>query len=247
MKLFFISIFLFFNFLLNAQDIIVKNNSTDTIHCFITKENNQSLYYILPNDTVIHKISHNSYEFYKKGNSQTNQKSSSEQKNSAPAFSMNEPIIKTPFFHIGLGMGLDFGGFGGQLAFTLMHQFKFFVGLGYNMSEDVGANFGIKVNFVTDDKSISPYFGYMYGYNTVVQITASTLLNTSYEYTDVFYGSSFQFGIEFRTQSKRNYFDFSLIVPVRSSDYKNLNVQYTQEPWPVLFSIGFHFGIGKWN
>lgn len=235
---------MFFNFLLNAQDIIVKNNSTDTIHCFITKENNQSLYYILPNDTVIHKISHNSYEFYKKGNSQTNQKSSSEQKNSAPAFSMNEPIIKTPFFHIGLGMGLDFGGFGGQLAFTLMHHFRLFVGLGYNTSDEFGINSGIKVNFVTDDKFISPYFGYMYGYNTVVHITSYNGYGQTVEYTDVFHGSSFQFGIEFRA-SRRGYFDFSLIVPVRSSDFKNLNIQYTQKPWPVLFSVGLHLGIGN--
>ncbi len=256
MKHFLVFIFICFSVLLNAQNIIVKNGGTDTIPCNIIREDNKYLFYVLPNDTIIQKISHNDYDYYKKTVIPPNIilesqpidtiSSPTAKRDSVFSFYKNQPKKLLPFFYFGLGLGLDYGGLGSQLTVTFLQQYKFFIALGYNLSEDPGFNIGIKANFFNIQKRVNPYIGFMYGYNTVIQVTVYNYYGISSQgYTDVYDGPSFQGGIEFRTYDRRNYFDISLIYPIRAEETNNY--VYTQRPWPVLFSIGMHIGIGRWH
>lgn len=145
---------------------------------------------------------------------------------------------------MGLGMGLPYGGFGGRLNVNPADQLALFVGIGYNLV-GVGANFGAQYIFPSK-KQTEFFLTGMYGYNAVIKIQEAENLN------DSFSGVSAGLGIRINSFHKEGAFwDFGLLVPARSQDYKNSiddlqnnpNITDLIKPWPVQFFFGYNFPL----
>jgi hypothetical protein len=143
----------------------------------------------------------------------------------------------------GIGLGLDYGAFGGRFAFRPTPKVALLAGLGYNLN-GVGYNFGAALRMNTTKKTV-PYFSALYGYNAVIVVQGAAQLNKTY------YGPSVGFGLEFHSRKASNYFNLELILPFRSSEYTNdLNaiknnsmIKLESEPWPIALSLGYHWGF----
>ncbi len=69
--------------------------------------------------------------------------------------------------NVGLGMGIDYGGFGGRFTFLPTEKFGLFAAVGYNL-DGAGFNGGALYKFNTE-KKVRPYVIAMYGYNGVIR------------------------------------------------------------------------------
>ena len=144
----------------------------------------------------------------------------------------------------GIGLGLDYGAFGGRFAFRPAPSFGLFVGLGYNL-DGLGYNFGASWRMSPEKKTV-PYLSAMYGYNGVIVIDGASQYNKTY------YGPSVGFGLEFHSRKKpANYFNLEIILPFRPSEFtddlnaikNNPMFKLQSEPWPVAISLGYHWGF----
>jgi hypothetical protein len=147
--------------------------------------------------------------------------------------------ITRPVFNAGIGIGIDYGGFGGRLTYLVAEKFGLFGALGYNLL-GVGFNAGGIYRFLPKS-NYCPYLGAMYGYNAVLKVEGGD------QYNQIYYGPSFTLGLEIWQKMKPNYFNVEFIVPIRSSEFKsdvdNPNIELKTEPIPVAFSIGYHIGF----
>ncbi|HVN58833.1 MAG TPA: hypothetical protein VMT63_11075 [Bacteroidales bacterium] len=141
--------------------------------------------------------------------------------------------------NLGFGIGLDYGGIGGRLAFSPDKHIDIFGGAGYNFL-GAGFNAGLAYKFLPES-FICPYISAMYGYNGVIKVTNAA------EYNQTYYGPSFSIGGQFWSHRMPGFFNLELVIPVRSSemhdDYnklKNLGASMSAL-LPVAFSVGFHF------
>lgn len=150
----------------------------------------------------------------------------------------------TPEFHMGIGTGLTYGGFGGRFVANPSKVVGLFVGCGYNI-KSVGVNGGL-IFTVPSKTRTKFYINPMYGYNAVIVIKGLDYLNKTY------YG--FSIGAGLKIVSRKNpgsYFDVGLIVPNRSSEYKDAwneiqnspIIEVQSNPWPVLLNIGYNFRL----
>ena len=148
-------------------------------------------------------------------------------------------------FSLGVGGGLDYGGFGGNLLFYPYNKFGLFAGAGYAIA-GVGYNVGFKVRLVKEQKfsKINMYFQGMYGYNAAIAVEGATYLNK------LFYGPSFGLGADFQSRPvSKGYWSFALLVPIRSAEVNeyiddlktNHGVEFKNGLFPVGFSIGYRF------
>lgn len=146
--------------------------------------------------------------------------------------------------NLGLGMGLDYGGFGGRLSIVPEKHFALYGSVGYAII-GVGYNVGGTIK-LSPDKRFCPTLGAMYGYNAVIKIIGAEGLNQTY------YGPSFSLGFELKSNNKpKNFWNIELIFPLKSEEYnddmdaiKNSpNIELKSEPLPIAFSIGYHFGF----
>lgn len=145
---------------------------------------------------------------------------------------------------VGVGLGLDYGGFGGNILVYPQENIGLFVGAGYAFA-GLGYNVGAKFRFATkSSSSIRPYLIGMYGYNTAIAVPNAA------RYNKFFYGTSFGFGIDRDSRSGNGYWSFALLLPVRGSEVDNyINYLKTQQVVlqnslsPIAFSIGYHFII----
>ncbi len=146
---------------------------------------------------------------------------------------------------IGFGLGLDYGGIGGNFSVNPSKNFGIFAGAGYALA-GVGYNFGIKIRLQKDKSSarLTPFLMVMYGYNTALKISNATQFNK------FFYGPSFGFGMDYKSKpDSKDYWSFSLIVPIRNSDYgnyvedlhNNYGVEMKNGLSPIAFSVGYRF------
>lgn len=143
---------------------------------------------------------------------------------------------------LGLGMGIDYGGFGGQVNFQINPKVELFGALGYNL-DGAGFNAGGKVR-LAPKKRVCPTLGAMYGYNGVIVVKG--LDNASKTY----YGPSFGFGLEVNSRSNDNFWNFGLWLPIRSSEFKddfdaldsNPEIEIS-DPLPVTISVAYHFKL----
>ncbi|MBI5218328.1 MAG: hypothetical protein HY958_05305 [Bacteroidia bacterium] len=154
----------------------------------------------------------------------------------------NPSVVTTNYkYHIGLGFGMDYGGFGARFAYLPVKHFAVFAAGGYVLI-GFGYNAGISLRTLPD-KKICPYISAMYGYNAVMQVTGAP------QYNKIYYGPSFSLGFEFRSSKLKNYFNAELLVPIRSQEYesdidalkRNPLIKITSLPPPVGFSLGYHF------
>ena len=144
--------------------------------------------------------------------------------------------------NVGLGFGLDYGGFGGRFTFLPTDRIALFGAVGWNV---IGLGFNGGVNFrISPQKKISPFIGAMYGYNGAIKVTGSI------DFKEVYYGPSFSFGTEIWSFLKYDYFNIELILPLRPSEYKtdydelkDMGVEFKVPSIPVAFSLGYHFAF----
>lgn len=150
---------------------------------------------------------------------------------------------QTNIVKLGLGFGLDYGGLGTRLTITPTSNLGVFIAAGYNIQK-VGVNGGITYKFLPD-KKINPVAHIMYGYNAII------IVENAPAYDQTYYGLSIGGGIELNSQKFSNYWSFELIYPFKSSRYKadwdaikkNPNIEIVTDPFPITFSIGYHFNI----
>lgn len=157
-------------------------------------------------------------------------------------------LVKADKLSLGFGMGLDFGGFGGNLVVYPSENFGLFAGAGYNVV-GFGFNGGLKIRFNAENANkIKPYLLAMYGYNSVINVSNRTELNK------IFYGPTVGFGFDFRYKPNRiGYWTLALLIPIRNSevsDYiddlkSNYGVKFKNELSPVNISFGYRIVIGK--
>jgi hypothetical protein len=153
------------------------------------------------------------------------------------------PETKTVNISVGIGLGLDYGGIGGKLAFVPTPNVALFGSIGYNFN-GAGYNGGIIFRMKPDGK-VCPYLTGMYGYNAVIVVDGLDEANKTY------YGPSFGGGIELHRRDKPNYWNFGLLFPVRSKEYRddmealknNPNIEFTNTLLPFTISVGYHFAI----
>jgi len=150
---------------------------------------------------------------------------------------------------IGIGAGLDFGGFGGNIIYYPIKNVGFFGGVGYALA-GVGYNVGIKYRYIPDKPTskIDPYGMIMYGYHAAIAV-----LNAS-EYNKLFFGPTLGLGIDFRRKpTNKGYWSFALLIPIRSSavnDYiddleNNHGAEFQNRLFPVGISVGYKFIIKR--
>ena len=154
-----------------------------------------------------------------------------------------ESQFKNTPFNLGLGVGLDYGGIvGAKATYIIANRIGVFAGLGYNLN-GAGYNLGTSVRFAPD-KKVTPYITLMYGYNAVINVTGD------FEFQKTYYGATTGFGIELKSRSNANFWNFELLLPFRDPAYqeeldalKDSGVTFAFEPLPITFSVGYHFGL----
>lgn len=238
-----------------SQDLIIYNNSYDTIKCKIIKDKIKYLEYKLENDSNIYKIYQDQYDFYFQKNETVKKKEliipdnnvssnsdsikSNLQNPYLPKKKTTKPIY--PKASIGSGMGLDYGGvIGGRLTVLPIQNASFFLGFGYNLL-NIGLNIG-GILRIAPNQVVCPHIGGMYGYNSVIIVKGAS------NYNETYYGASLSFGLEFRTKKLKNYISIAVIIPFRSENFEkdlrllrqNPNIIINNEPSEALFSIGYH-------
>lgn len=153
-----------------------------------------------------------------------------------------EPQYRNAPFSIGLGLGMDYGGFGGKATYIIANRIGVFAGLGYNFN-GAGYNFGASVR-MAPDKKVTPYISVMYGYNAVINVSGNI------DFEETYYGTTLGFGIELKSRNQPNFWNFGILLPFRDPDYQNTldalkasGVEFDSEPWPIGISVGYHFGL----
>lgn len=146
--------------------------------------------------------------------------------------------------HLGIGIGLDYGGLGGRLTFIPGDASKtsvgIFVATGFALN---GIGFNAGMNLRLGQQRLVPTISAMYGYNGVIKIIGAP------EYDKTYYGPSVAIGFENKTRnSDDNFIHIELVIPFRPAAFHN-DIKALQNnpaleisaPSPVLISIGYHF------
>ncbi|MEQ9303239.1 MAG: hypothetical protein RJQ14_04930 [Marinoscillum sp.] len=160
-----------------------------------------------------------------------------------PAKEINS-ISAAGYGSFGLGIGLPYGGLGGQFGYNVSDRFNSFLGVGYNFVE-LGFNIGVAYDFAILNRT-SFYVSGMGGYNAV------TLIQGLEEYNETFFGPSFGIGMKFNGKKREgNFWQFGLVVPFKSASYHERVRKIKDDPRidtfteanPVLISVGYHMGF----
>jgi hypothetical protein len=161
--------------------------------------------------------------------------------------SLKHKVYPTDRSSLGIGMGLDYGGFGACLTIYPQKNIGLFGGLGYALT-GVEYNAGIKARLLFNKKkpNASLFVLGMYGYNTVFKIKGLSKLNKT------FYGPSVGIGLETAVRpNKVGVWSFAIIVPLRSKEALDYQDYLSSIPYvnmenklaPLAFSIGYKFVI----
>ena len=138
--------------------------------------------------------------------------------------------------HIGIGAGLDYGGFGTKLTYTPIEEISLFGGLGYNLV-DIGWNAGLSYNIPSEGRlEANPTI--MYGYNAVLQ-----LKNTNYN--EVSYGVTAGFNFILNSRKNENQFNFGIYYPFRSKEFMDQYYAFNDKSvlLPITLSVGYNFRL----
>jgi hypothetical protein len=151
---------------------------------------------------------------------------------------------KTSF---GLGLGMDYGGIGGNILVCPLKNIGVFIGGGYAFA-GFGYNAGIKLRTVPKSERtyLSVYGLWMYGYNAAIVVRDASRFNK------FFYGNTIGVGIDYRpVNDKSGYLSLGLLIPFRSADVltyinnlrKYQNVIFKNGLTPVGISIAYRIII----
>lgn len=146
--------------------------------------------------------------------------------------------------YIGVGFGQDLGGlFGFGVTYWPTPWLSGFVGGGWAIA-DLSYQTGLEFRLPTKSRT-SGFLTAMYGYNGAIHVKGLEKLD------GVYIGPTFGGGVMLQQRSSRNYWRFSVNVPIRSQQFlddwdavkKMPNVEVQQDLLPVTFGIGFHLGL----
>lgn len=140
--------------------------------------------------------------------------------------------------YVGLGVGIDFGGFGGKLEYMFLDYGGLFVGGGYNL-KGFGINGGVMLK-AFPRKLLKPYLSVMYGHTGIIVIENAS----QYNMTD--YGFSLGTGIELKTRNL-NAWQLGIVLPFRSDEFRdhfqdlkdNPDISLPGRLFPIGISVGF--------
>jgi hypothetical protein len=163
----------------------------------------------------------------------------------------SEPLPESKV-HIGLGIGMDFGGMGIKVEYLPIKYVGVFGGLGYNFYA-FGFNGGVHLRPLPD-KKIQPLVLAMYGYNGVINIEGSNnqLAAAGLEGVNkTYYGFTTGLAGELKVGRKGNRLYLGVLYPFRNETFRqnydkvlNSNrVTVKQELLPVTFSFGFNWAM----
>ncbi|AFL82824.1 hypothetical protein Belba_0153 [Belliella baltica DSM 15883] len=147
---------------------------------------------------------------------------------------------------LGIGVGLPYGGIGLKINHNIKDHLSLFGGLGYN-TLGLGANFGMNYIFPTE-KTTEFFLTAMLGYNAVINIENIP------EYQNTYYGLSIGPGIKLNSRRyEERYWDLGLLLPFRSSNYRNdlealennPNITIESKPFPVQIFVGYNIPISS--
>lgn len=157
-------------------------------------------------------------------------------------------LVNSDKLSFGLGMGLDYGGFGGNFTAYPNKNIGLFVGAGYAIG-GFGFNGGVKLRFnAAEANRIKPYLMAMYGYNAIIVVKNETNLNKT------FYGPSVGLGLDFKQRSgRKGYWTLAIIFPIRGSEVNDYmdelkadhGVEFERELSPINISLGYRVVFGK--
>jgi hypothetical protein len=148
---------------------------------------------------------------------------------------------------VGLGGGLDYGGFGGNILYYPVKQVGLYGGAGYALA-GLGFNAGLKFRYIPKkpESKVDPFALVMYGYNAAIAVSNAS------QHNKLFYGPSLGIGIDLRGKpAKRGYWSFALLVPIRRAAVKeymedlenNYGVEFQYGLFPLGGSVGYRFMI----
>lgn len=146
--------------------------------------------------------------------------------------------------YFGLGLGQDVGGvLGCRLTYWPAPWLSGFVGGGWAIA-GFGYQTGLEFNLPLE-KRVSPFLTAMYGYNGAIHVEGLEKLD------EVYVGPVVGGGIILKQRVKRNYWRFSVQVPIRSQEFLDNWEAIKQRPDvevktglpPVTIGVGFHMGI----
>lgn len=143
-------------------------------------------------------------------------------------------------YSVGMGAGLDYGGFGFRGTVKPSAKLGIFGAVGYNMN-GAGFNGGAQWHFPQKRNSI--YLCGMYGYNAVIVVDAPVNDKGTY------YGPSVGAGFELHSSKKNTFWNFEILVPFRNSNFKTdmdtLKAMGASVSgfYPVTISIGYHLSF----
>lgn len=148
---------------------------------------------------------------------------------------------------IGIGGGLDYGGFGGNITFYPVKSIGLFAGVGYAFA-GAGFNAGVKFRFVPKkpESRVHPFGLVMYGYNAAISV-----INAS-QHNKMYFGPTLGGGIDLRSgRSTRGYWSFAILVPIRNPEVfeymdsleRDYGVEFQIGLLPVGASVGYRFII----
>ncbi len=145
---------------------------------------------------------------------------------------------------IGLGMGMDYGGFGVNLLYYPIENIGLFGGVGYALA-GTGYNAGVKIRIIPGASSrVNLAFLGMYGYNAAIQV------QNAKDYNKLFYGPTLGFGLDTHpAHIKNGYWSFAILIPVREPGVQeyidhlksNHSVEFKNDLFPFAISIGYRY------
>lgn len=155
----------------------------------------------------------------------------------------NRELEPVDMVSLGIGLGLDLGGIGGNLTVYPQRNLGLFWGAGYAFA-GLGYNVGIKIRSVSDNPNVRacPFIMAMYGYNTAIAVKGNKGLN------NFFYGPTFGIGFDNRIRKNgKGFLSFALLVPIRKSEVWDYIGDINYKPgvdvdkflWPIAFSVSF--------
>ncbi len=146
---------------------------------------------------------------------------------------------------LGIGTGLEFGGIGGKLAYYPTGSLGLFGGFGYAIA-GAGYNFGLQF-LIPSTSNVRFYLEGMYGYNGIILI--QDFYGYGQDFKEIYYGPSFGAGINIKNR-KENYWQFSLLFPVRSKEFRDTWDAIVNNPYietstllPFTITAGYNFNL----
>jgi hypothetical protein len=139
---------------------------------------------------------------------------------------------------VGVGGGLDYGGFGARGGVHFTQNVVLFGGVGYALA-GLGLNGGLI--FIFKPKSdLSFTMSAMYGYNAALAVEITPPIHKLY------YGPSLGVGARYIVGKQRlNMWHVSVVYPFRKSEFNDQATLYGAQDFPILISVGFSLGIKK--